>query len=668
MLHIAARAGHAGIVQTILAHREKAIADLRGEEKSGEDDAADDRNRNHDGGEEHSDGGGGDDEKRKGGSGGGGGEDEDAKNDAASDDGREPELEDDPVEARDHTESMPLHWAADGGHLAAVEMIVEAGAAINMGGMWRGSTAAHLSARNGHAAVVRYLHSKGANMNAQDMWNYATPLILAAEGGHPEVIQFLLDRRVRIGVEDKFGTTAAQNARTAECRHLIRSTQIVRNTVLAMHGATRTDVFLGWRDILLDGKAERARDAKGTWQMVFALYGEDTTAMYYWLWRQWEMRERRQRRALTDEVNVLVDAMTGNPGFVGISHKRVAELAETMVEVEYEAGQSIVCEGEPGDAFFIVVDGQVDVLMTVEDDEGQTSEAKVASLGAGKAFGEVSLRFECPRTATVRATTDCELRKLGRENFLEALAAEREEMEEAAAAGGSEDRPRTMLDPDALRDFANLARPLEHWEREMLATLFTVERYDPGSPLPVPTADGDGAGDDGYLGLVLSGTIKTARRDLTSAVPAVQTDFFGPGEHYAATAVVHEDGGGTVVRSGAATCLVPPDAEKPAVVALLQGMDIKELPRALQELLMAASLPRTWTPPPRRMAHSSASAAAHGKSAELAEVSNAARASVQKAEEAESRRAAATTAAYGAEILECFNLLDEVGRVHVDSP
>ena len=96
-------------------------------------------------------------------------------------------------------------------------------------------------------------------------------------------------------------------------------------------------------------------------------------------------------------------------------------------------------------------------------------------VGVTLAFGEVALRFHCPRTATVRATTDCVLLKLGREVFLEALAAEREEMEEAAAAGGGEERPRTMLDPDALLDFANLARPLEHWEREMLATLFTVE-------------------------------------------------------------------------------------------------------------------------------------------------------------------------------------------------
>ena len=49
-----------------------------------------------------------------------------------------------------------------------------------------------------------------------------------------------------------------------------------------------------------------------------------------------------------------------------------------------------------------------------------------------------------------------------------------------------------------------------------------------------------------------------------------------------------------MVRTGAATCVVPPDAEEPAVVAILQGKDIQELPRTLQELLMDATLPRSW--------------------------------------------------------------------------
>uniref|UniRef100_A0A7S0SAM0 Uncharacterized protein n=1 Tax=Mantoniella antarctica TaxID=81844 RepID=A0A7S0SAM0_9CHLO len=203
-------------------------------------------------------------------------------------------------------------------------------------------------------------------------------------------------------------------------------------------------------------------------------------------------------------------------------------------------------------------------------------------------------------------------------------------MKEAAAAGGGEDRPRTMLDPDTLLTFSSLARPLEHWEREMLATLFTIQWYDPGAIIPLPTANsnttagsqpgcsgGDGVriGDDGILGLVLSGQIMTTRRDLAAARSAVRTDVFGPGEHYSATATVTR-GGEAVVRTGAVTSYVSTDAGEPAAVAVLQGMDIKELPRTLQELLMGTALPLNWNPPPRT-AYSSG-AVAPGKSTELA--------------------------------------------------
>lgn len=58
------------------------------------------------------------------------------------------------------------------------------------------------------------------------------------------------------------------------------------------------------------------------------------------------------------------------------------------------------------------------------------------------------------------------------------------------------------------------------------------------------------------------------------------------------------------------------------MVAILQGMDIQELPRTLQELLMDQMLPRNWSPPPRKMAYSSAAASVRGTSTALALVSD----------------------------------------------
>ncbi|ASC71687.1 mechanosensitive ion channel protein MscS [Halomicronema hongdechloris C2206] len=52
-------------------------------------------------------------------------------------------------------------------------------------------------------------------------------------------------------------------------------------------------------------------------------------------------------------------------------------------------------EGDSGDAFYIVLEGQVDII-------AETTQATLASLGAGQFFGEVALLLGIPRTATAK--------------------------------------------------------------------------------------------------------------------------------------------------------------------------------------------------------------------------------------------------------------------------
>jgi MFS family permease len=76
------------------------------------------------------------------------------------------------------------------------------------------------------------------------------------------------------------------------------------------------------------------------------------------------------------------------------------------------AGEVLIREGEPGDLFYLVADGEVAVT---------TAAGFATTLGRGEGFGEIALLNDTPRTATVTASSDASLYTLGREEFLTAI-------------------------------------------------------------------------------------------------------------------------------------------------------------------------------------------------------------------------------------------------------
>jgi serine/threonine protein kinase len=90
--------------------------------------------------------------------------------------------------------------------------------------------------------------------------------------------------------------------------------------------------------------------------------------------------------------------------FAGLSETRLRALADQCVSRRYEPGARIIARGEPGDAMYIIRDGEVRV--PVVDDRGR--EKFVARLQAGDFFGEMALLTGEPRTADVFAETGAE--------------------------------------------------------------------------------------------------------------------------------------------------------------------------------------------------------------------------------------------------------------------
>jgi CRP-like cAMP-binding protein len=92
-------------------------------------------------------------------------------------------------------------------------------------------------------------------------------------------------------------------------------------------------------------------------------------------------------------------------------------LARTGAQ-RFRAGEVLVRAGEAQPALYIVASGSLEVLGT--DRRGR--ERRVAVIEQGSVFGEQSFFDRLPRSATVRALTDGELRSLTPEAF-EVLAA-----------------------------------------------------------------------------------------------------------------------------------------------------------------------------------------------------------------------------------------------------
>jgi len=84
---------------------------------------------------------------------------------------------------------------------------------------------------------------------------------------------------------------------------------------------------------------------------------------------------------------------------------RIASLAE---EIEAPEGKVLTREGEPGWEFFVVAEGHA---------TAHRGSRKVATIGPGSFFGEMSLLDEGPRSATVTADTDMHLLVLSSRSF-----------------------------------------------------------------------------------------------------------------------------------------------------------------------------------------------------------------------------------------------------------
>jgi Cyclic nucleotide-binding domain/Major Facilitator Superfamily len=118
----------------------------------------------------------------------------------------------------------------------------------------------------------------------------------------------------------------------------------------------------------------------------------------------------------TDEMGVVdarrVESIRAEPLFAPLSLATVEHLAAALVPADFDDGEWLMCEGEPGREYILIATGEVEVSQA-----GQV----VRILGPGSGVGEIALMQDVPRTASVRALGPVTAYTLRREAFLEAV-------------------------------------------------------------------------------------------------------------------------------------------------------------------------------------------------------------------------------------------------------
>jgi uncharacterized protein YhbP (UPF0306 family) len=98
--------------------------------------------------------------------------------------------------------------------------------------------------------------------------------------------------------------------------------------------------------------------------------------------------------------------------FRDLPQQEVESVAAMLDAVQVGAGEVIVRQGAPADKFFIITDGEVEVI---REDDGQAR--TVAHLQRGQFFGEMAILRDTPRNATVKAVKPTTLLAMDRESF-----------------------------------------------------------------------------------------------------------------------------------------------------------------------------------------------------------------------------------------------------------
>jgi len=106
-------------------------------------------------------------------------------------------------------------------------------------------------------------------------------------------------------------------------------------------------------------------------------------------------------------VNTIIGALSNHFLFAEMSKNELLKIAKSMKPVKLRAGDTLFKQGDPSDVYYVLVEGNLSLFV---------DDMHIKTFNPGMGFGELSILFSTPRTATIRALKTGEKQAQGLEN------------------------------------------------------------------------------------------------------------------------------------------------------------------------------------------------------------------------------------------------------------
>jgi len=203
----------------------------------------------------------------------------------------------------------------------------------------------------------------------------------------------------------------------------------------------------------------------------------------------------------------LSKAIAKNVLFSHLDENERSDIFDAMFPSSAMPGEIIIQQGDEGDNFYIIDQGEVEIYVGGE---------KVLSIGEGGSFGELALIYGTPRAATVKAASDVKLWGIDRDSYRRILM-------------GSTIRKRKMYEEFLAK--VSILENLDKWERLTVADALEATSFEHGDAV---VKQGE-PGDDFYIIVDGSATVTQYRAE---GEESQEVGLLGPSDYFGEIALM----------------------------------------------------------------------------------------------------------------------------------